>query len=681
MITNKNNKKISDISGRDVLPIHKDHTWLPAAQYNSQDNSYHNIAVNLQSITDYSKSYSSYLNAYTISYLNSKIDNIKRDVQIIPVDYNTIFSYVTSYSSDLVSYYMDNLNKNMSKLIKETIANNNKPVINPNNSYNNSYNNIVVNLQNITDNLMSYSYYLNAYTISYLNEKISNIKRDVQIIPVDYNTIFSYVTSYSSNLISYYMDNLNKNMSKLITDTISNSNKPGSIVRNNSKKISELTPRDTITKHKDHSWFLVAQYDSRTNSYVNIAMNLATMTGYCTDYTDDQIAYTFDTIAYEYADLKQLEDYSKSGYVQNSYLGNNIISYSFSYSKEYIDWQYIRDNIENLLIQRKLVSINSEEYTPEALEYIHQLVDNEGSLLFDSYTHCIYTLGRYYGGDTLKEDLLFYTRILNLDIDDNEISYISAKGPESQLAFKGKDSITITTTTKDGIDVIEIGNDVSKFINQHLITRKDGSKYRLFINDNGQIDIEEYSEPIISLDIKPLEYDAVDTDEYTLEIPIIIDSSIQVDKWTQFEIITEDCELIDLTNDLKMKVKFIKGQDGIIVIDYNDGITSDEISFEVNWSDFVYYGTYDGDFTYEEKGKYPLGDVENTFIIDQGFYDYAFIMLPKEYDIIIIDDLSSLQGSWYKRKRLEIKNNHEYNVWLTTNEGMGKVRWKIIKNI
>ena len=582
MITNQNNKKISEITGRDVLPRHKDHTWLAAAQYNSQNNSYHNIAVNLQSITDYSISYSSYLNTYTMSYLNDKIDNMKRNVQIIPVDYNTIFSYITSYSSDLVSYYMDNLNKNMAKLIK---------------------------------------------------------------------------------------------------DTITNSNKPGSIARNNSKKISELTPRDTITKHKDHSWFAVAQYDSRTNSYVNIAMNLATMTGYCTDYTDDKIAYTFNTIAYEYTDVKELEDYSRAGYVQNSYLGNNIISYSFSYSKEYIDWQYIRDNIENLLIQRKLVSINSEEYTPEALEYIHQLVDNEGSLLFDSYTHRIYTLGRYYGGDTLKEDLLFYTRILNLDIDDNEISYISAKGPESQLAFKGKDSITITTTTKDGIDVIEIGNDVSKFVNQHLITRKDGSKYILFINDNGQIDIEEYSDPIISLDIKPLEYDAVDTDEYTLEIPIIIDSSIPIDKWTQFEIITEDCELMDLTNDLKMKVKFVKGQDGIIVIDYNDSITSDEISFEVNWSDFVYYGTYDGDFTYEEKGKYPLGDVENTFIIDQGFYDYAFIMLPKEYDIIIIDDLSSLQGSWHKRQRLEIKNNHEYNVWLTTNEGMGKVRWKIIKNI
>ena len=117
MITNQNNKKISEITGRDVLPRHKDHTWLAAAQYNSQNNSYHNIAVNLQSITDYSISYSSYLNAYTMSYLNDKIDNMKRNVQIIPVDYNTIFSYITSYSSDLVSYYMDNLNKNMAKLI------------------------------------------------------------------------------------------------------------------------------------------------------------------------------------------------------------------------------------------------------------------------------------------------------------------------------------------------------------------------------------------------------------------------------------------------------------------------------------------------------------------------------------------------------------------------------------
>ena len=40
MITNQNNKKISEITGRDVLPRHKDHTWLAAAQYNSQTGTY-----------------------------------------------------------------------------------------------------------------------------------------------------------------------------------------------------------------------------------------------------------------------------------------------------------------------------------------------------------------------------------------------------------------------------------------------------------------------------------------------------------------------------------------------------------------------------------------------------------------------------------------------------------------
>jgi len=196
------------------------------------------------------------------------------------------------------------------------------------NSENNSYQNVNVNLKDL-------------YTT--LDTKIDKMKRNVQIIPVDYNTIFTYVTSYSTSLVSYYMDNLNKNMSKLVVDTVKGvKNGGGSLVRDKSKKISELQGRDVITQHKDHSWFAIAQYDSRVNSYVNIAMNLNTITSYCTDYSDDKTSYTFNTITDNYHELIDLQDKgSDVAYVNNSQIGGNIISYSFSYNKNYLDWQFL----------------------------------------------------------------------------------------------------------------------------------------------------------------------------------------------------------------------------------------------------------------------------------------------------------------------------------------------------
>ena len=194
------------------------------------------------------------------------------------------------------------------------------------NSYNNSYTDIEVSLKPILD-----------YPISYINEKINAIKRNVKIIPVDYDNIYSYVTSYSTELLSYYMGNLSQNLGKIIKDTVGHSSN-NSITRNSSKKISELRGRGEITKHKDHSWIPLAQYDSRINSYHNIAMNVASITSYCTDYSDDMTSYTFEKISYEYKDLKELQDLASGSYINNSYIAGNIISYSFAYSKDYFEW-------------------------------------------------------------------------------------------------------------------------------------------------------------------------------------------------------------------------------------------------------------------------------------------------------------------------------------------------------
>lgn len=337
-------------------------------------------------------------------------------------------------------------------------------------------------------------------------------------------------------------------------------------------------------------------------------------------------------------------------------------------------------DLDGWIIQKKFIQVGSSNYTEEALNYVKKLIDDERAILFDRDTHRIYTLGDYYGGDTLKQDLLYYTKILNIDLDEKTIDEISASTPESTLAIQAKNSIEIKTRKVDGKDIIEIGNDLTKMVNLHTISRRDGTSYRLFINQDGKLDIEEYIKPIIKVSPTSLEYDEANNDIYEKTLDIIIDSTIPVENWTELNIEGEDCEILDF-NQNSIKINFYKGQDAVIHLTYNDGENNETLDIPIIWGKFAYYGIFDGDLDYQEKGKWELGDIENKFIVDQGMWDYAYLMIPEGYDIIILDDLSSLQGSWYKRKRQIIKNNEVYDVFLTTNLGMGKVRWKIIKNI
>ena len=550
------------------------------------------------------------------------------------------------------------------------------------NNEKNSYLNASINLKTMIEGITSYvSSYILVTNTEYINSYISysvNKEKDISIIPVDYNNIYSYITTYSTNLISYYIDNLNQNLTNVIKDELTQRTKTTSYFRNNSKKISELISRDTITKHKDHSWLPVAQYDSRINSYHNIAINLDVITSYSTNYTDDRISYTFQTITSDYNDLKEFQTYTRNGYVQSSYIGNNIISYSFAYSKSYIDWQHINQDEEDLVIGHKLISINSQDLSNEALLNIQQLVDNEESILFDSFTHRIYTLGKYYGGDTLKENLYYFTKLFNINVDNEVIEEISASTPESNLNLKATGAITINLSQEDGKSIITFGTDLNKVINSHIIKRKDGTEYKFFINKDGQIDIEEYSLPEIELEMDPLEFDECE-DEIEVVIPIKVNSIIDIKDWTQFDIESSECDILNI-NGLNMTVKFYKGIDSQIIIKYNDTVYPGEKIFDIKWNDFIYYGLFDGDLTWEEKGKFALGDIEQTFTLDQGQWDYGFIMIPDIYKILIIDDLCNIQGAWHKRNQ-QIRNNHPYNVFVTDNEGLGIVRWKIIKNI
>lgn len=118
-------------------------------------------------------------------------------------------------------------------------------------------------------------------------------------------------------------------------------------VNNKNKKISELRAKDTITTYSNHSWLPIAQYNQRTNSYHNVAINLSSITTYCNSYSVNYTNDEIDKLHLQYEDLERLSELAYmtgdniSYVINNSTIANNIVSYTFSYSKNYFDWQFL----------------------------------------------------------------------------------------------------------------------------------------------------------------------------------------------------------------------------------------------------------------------------------------------------------------------------------------------------
>lgn len=125
--------------------------------------------------------------------------------------------------------------------------------------------------------------------------------------------------------------------------------------KNNSKKISELKPRDVITQHRDHSWIPVAQYDSRIDSYTNFAISIEALTDYSDAYSyvmanaaTAYLAYSYQ-LDTEWLNLVHIGDTYNPGYITNeldeaftySDIAQNIVTYAFSYTDIIHGWQYL----------------------------------------------------------------------------------------------------------------------------------------------------------------------------------------------------------------------------------------------------------------------------------------------------------------------------------------------------
>lgn len=340
-----------------------------------------------------------------------------------------------------------------------------------------------------------------------------------------------------------------------------------------------------------------------------------------------------------------------------------------------------KEDIQDLVIQKKFVRIDSNNYTEEAYEYIKQLINDEHAILFDRSTHRIWTLGEWFGGDVFKENLYYYSKIKVIDLDNELLSEIESIKPESTLAFRGKTNININSShdEENDQDVIDIDLDI-----YNLIKNQPNNKYSLFIDEDGKIGIKEYIEPSIEI----IKQDHIPNKD-NVEIEFIVESSIPIENWNKFEVKTKNCELesIDFEN-RKLKINidpnnYPAGIKESIDISYDDGYTSNTIYINEIFNIYCYFGCYDPDtFEYIELGSYIIenGNIEQVFKINQADKYYAYYRCPYKYNLLFIDNRRYMQGAWKEETSVTV-NEMQYKTYITINPGLGNIEWKVLENI
>lgn len=332
------------------------------------------------------------------------------------------------------------------------------------------------------------------------------------------------------------------------------------------------------------------------------------------------------------------------------------------------------EDIENLLIEKKFVRIESDRYTDEAYEFVRQLIDQEHAILFDKSKHRIYTLGDYYGGDVFKENLYYYSKIKHVDVDDNILQEIEAISPESELSLE----------TKEGIDLKFEDNKIKFGINlQDLIDQSNKSNYKIIVNDNNKLEIVLYHTPEFS--ITPIDFN----NQETITLDYNIDSVINENSWEYLELESENCEILNFdkeTKKIELQIdpnNYINGINEKLIFKYNDTQNEDIFIIDNIYNIEISYGIYNTNYSnYSEYGKISLNKLFDSIIqITQKPNELAYIRIPKNINnIIFFDTIRCIQGAW-RKKEIKTINRKEYQIYCTDNDNLGKISWKIIKNI
>lgn len=348
---------------------------------------------------------------------------------------------------------------------------------------------------------------------------------------------------------------------------------------------------------------------------------------------------------------------------------------------------------QQFMINKKFVVIDSSLYTPEAFEYIQELVNYAGSILFVSDTKKIYARGKYFGGDIFEADLLYFTTFTvyneninaagNIDYRVNGV--INATKPKSNLDIRGKGHIVLSGNYDEttGKNTMDINYDLVSAVDTEKFTIDEKAKYNLEVVD-GKIKMIKYIPAFVKMSSLPLlEYDSGDTE---IHIKLTIGGSKPLTKLDLKTSLGVEYINLEKTTDYDVYGLAPNNTDITFSVLFTDDETVGETSVTQIWGYACIYGNAleenkPSPETFNNFTKYIItNNPSKTVIIEQNGDEYGWFACPAEYPVIFTDASTNLQGGWRQIDTFEYYGyNTVYNVYRTEHPGLGNIKW-IISN-
>lgn len=346
------------------------------------------------------------------------------------------------------------------------------------------------------------------------------------------------------------------------------------------------------------------------------------------------------------------------------------------------EYLYDKITLEELIlsetkITKRIVVINSSQYTDEAFDYLLSLVDENESIAFISDQKQIYTLGTWYGGDLWEDKLKFFSKIILNNEYKNIINTINASDANDIIEIKGENGIELYSDydmLKD-VNVMHLKYDISQALNNEVLNLN--SNKIVLKNENGKITLSNVNENAITInELNILEYD---TNINNISLNINVEDNEKLKYLKVFNENNEEQEYVNVSN-IIIPIQINENLKLIILYEYDNQIDTKQL--EQKWGYGWTYGiTIITEQNFIDENKQIENDfVEKTIEIYQPLGEYAWFAYPSKYELNFIDCDSGLVGGWQKMHKFKMySKNIEYQTYRTTNAGLGKIKWKITK--
>lgn len=332
----------------------------------------------------------------------------------------------------------------------------------------------------------------------------------------------------------------------------------------------------------------------------------------------------------------------------------------------------------NTKVQKKIITINSSLYEDDAFEYLLRLVDENESIAFVTDRKQIYTHGTWFGSDIWEDTVKAFSGfdIVNAD---SSVSSIKANDIDSVIGITGENGIELSVEQQKLTrkNILHIKYNVDSIIDNDNYVNIDNDNFTLG-DENNKMFIKKHTYENVHLsEPDTLEYDKPDTN---VQIKIYVDD---IEKFTLENIFTDNAISIEYNENTNTIDALIKSNvDTKIGIEYYYDGSKFKTSVIQRWGYKWYHGTEEMNLSNFNLYSTEIEPefVEKTIKLNQLLGEYGYFVYPKMYDIVFIDSDSSIAGGWKKiGKFVKYSKNIEYQIYRTSNAGLGDVTWHITK--